>query len=328
MNAIPPIMIVGSPRSGTTFLQSLLNAHPHIAIPPEEYIVLKLFKKYGSLGKITTQEKRAFVNGLFLSSTFCFWNLKREHIEDTLESKEILSYQELIQETYMIYARSLDESKTRWGIKNPFYVNQMEKLYGIFPNTKFIHIIRDGRDVHLSKMNRIKKGAHKFRSGICANALEWNQHVIRGRKSGIRIGRNNCFVLKYEDLVADTEVVLKNICDYLGEDYTKVMIDNYYQNVLDKQTIRPKKMDLYILAAIDPSRVERWKEEMPDIKVSLYNAIAGSTLTTNGYEVSSKCSPVAFLIGTAVRLLGFLIRSLRRLRWCIPPVEDSVQHIQ
>src|ERR1051325_1529184 len=99
-----PIFIVGAPRSGTTLLASLLNAHPHIAIPPEEDFLIGLLPRFARSRNIDGPTIRRYTDALCQSDTFRFLNLSKESLDKRLQSRQHRSYAELAAQVYLAYA--------------------------------------------------------------------------------------------------------------------------------------------------------------------------------------------------------------------------------
>ncbi|GAN31521.1 sulfotransferase [Candidatus Brocadia sinica JPN1] len=81
----------------------------------------------------------------------------------------------------------------------------------MFPDAKFIHIVRDGRDVFDSwrKMN-------SFNDNVAAAALDWRYKLFRIEKSFKKIPEENKITIRYEDLLENPENTIKSICSVIG----------------------------------------------------------------------------------------------------------------
>ena len=113
-----------------------------------------------------------------------------------------------------LYARYAHErGKPRYGDKTPANVLYVELLAAAFPQARFLHIVRDGRDVVPSLME-MHFGPDRFG----AAALFWRDRVTRGRAGGRRVGADRYREIRYEDLVAEPEPVLRDICGFFELD--------------------------------------------------------------------------------------------------------------
>ena len=138
----------GAPKSGTTWLQRLLDAHPEVCCSGEGHFIerfsvpaAKVIIQYNALLEAEAQqvyEGQPYYNRVDQAE---FDELARAFI------------------TRRLLARA--EPQTRWvGDKTPAYANQLDQLHRLFPAAKIFHIVRDPRDVAVSGMG------HRQRAGV------------------------------------------------------------------------------------------------------------------------------------------------------------------
>ena len=170
------------------------------------------------------------------------------------------------------------ENKPRWGDKTPPYVKEIDRLHQVFPKAKFIHLIRDGRDVCLSLANTKWHGV-----AIEKQAAYWCEMVNAGIESGRKLGEDLYIEVKYEDLVLKSEETLHRICKFLGEEYDSRMLE-YYQSADRELTAYQKEKQIHDNTKLPPqvSKVYKWPREMRPIGVAMFEAIAGSTMDRVG----------------------------------------------
>lgn len=184
-----PIIIVGAARSGTTYLVQILNHHPAVYITDETRIFVWAHEAMNRI----TQNQRVFF---------------RER--DSFISYLGGSLPELIIEFY----RYMRPNLCNWGDKNPHYLAQenagcLETILHLFPHARFIHIIRDGRDVVTSGLRGAWPDFEKVHQ-------MWTSHVDNGRVLGAKLSKAQYFELKYEELIADDVKSTEEIFDFLG----------------------------------------------------------------------------------------------------------------
>jgi hypothetical protein len=113
-----PIVLGGSPRSGTTLLMSILDAHPEIHVIPFETAVLNF----------RPTERRLFRN---------------EHPHFWFCRLQVKAY---------LFATRLKTTANRWCEKTPRNILNVEEIIRMYAgNVKIINIYRDGRDVVASR---------------------------------------------------------------------------------------------------------------------------------------------------------------------------------
>ena len=197
---------------------------------------------------------------------------------------------------YGLYAEK--QGKSRYGDKTPGYVKQMGMVQRSLPEARFIHLIRDGRDVALSREGRI--AAEEMT--VERHALIWKRRINRARGQVPRL--KHYTEVRYEDLVRDPEPTLRKICEFIELPYDAAMLDYHERSGerlqeiardLDDEdggALRPaeERLEAHSLVTEAPreDRVERWRELMPPEDVAEFEAIAADLLEDLGYEVSGK----------------------------------------
>ena len=155
----------------------------------------------------------------------------------------------------------------------------MHIINELFPDAKFIHIIRDGRDVANSVLKQ-KWGP----KDIIQAAEWWQSHMVLGRRMGLMLDSSRYIEVNYEKLVADTRNQLQRLCEFLGEDYSDEML-NYYHKSVEAIPDSRKKQHYNADAPPKTDRVSAWKKEMSPCNISIFNHYAARALKECGYEV-------------------------------------------
>src|SRR5262249_2812153 len=140
----PYLFIVGCPRSGTTLLQRMVNAHPAIAITPESHWIPKFPGKRWTEtpeGAITNKLRRR----LLAHPKFSRLGITKKKLKSLAPKAEPVSYAKLVSRLFDFYGQRF--GKQLVGDKTPDYVRHMESLHRLWPTARFVHVIRDGRDV-------------------------------------------------------------------------------------------------------------------------------------------------------------------------------------
>src|SRR6516225_6487751 len=183
----PFVFIVGCPRSGTTLLQRIVNAHPQIAITPETHWIPRFFKKRKGLtseGVVTPK----LISGLLEEPRFTRLGIGREELLAMTAGGRPVSYASLVTAIFDSYGKA--QGKALVGDKTPGYVRRMNTLHDLWPEARFVHLIRDGRDVYLSMrhrpMQQPKAGAFDnwAEEPVLTAALWWELNLRAGRTTG------------------------------------------------------------------------------------------------------------------------------------------------
>jgi len=175
-----PFFIIGNPRSGTTLLRLMLNAHPDITVPPECGFALWLAEKYKNYNDYDVFLYKQFASDVLESKKFETWDVAKNDLLDYFEEIKPTQYSDLVDCVYKTYAKKSKKNPSITGDKNNYYINHLYDINKFFPMSKFIYIIRDGRDVACS-YNRVNKIGFKSKykpnlpRGIKNIAVEWKK---------------------------------------------------------------------------------------------------------------------------------------------------------
>ena len=229
MSASGPFFIVGSPRSGTTLLRNMLDAHPRLAVPPREsHWVLGLAPRRVDRGRRRPrywQPRRPLLRGrgepvleeILCRSPVADWGVPEDEVRQVVAERGPASYAELVDAVFAAYARH--HGKGRWGDKTPGFARHIPSLERLFPRARYIHVVRDGREVAASLADI------GWATSPVVGAFWWRKHVRAARRAGVRIGPHRFHELRLEDLVADPEGTLRLVAAALGEAYDPAMLD-------------------------------------------------------------------------------------------------------
>jgi hypothetical protein len=291
--ARPPVpFIVGVGRSGTTMLRLMLDAHPDLAIPPETHFVPDLID---AIEAGATPERAVET----MTAVRQWGDLHTEPADVVARWRQLDEFTPgaALRSFYEMYAER--RNKPRYGEKTPAYVKNMIKIEAAMPEARFIHVIRDGRDVALSRWKRTLGDKDPAPAGQVAET--WQRRIRRAQRHGRKV--SHYLELRYEDLVTDTEPNLRRIADFLELPWNPVML-TYYEHAaermaemardlpaIDGKPTRPgeERMQAHAMTQKppDPSAMYRWKEKMSPQDVAAFDAAAGELLSDLGYEVGT-----------------------------------------
>lgn len=238
MEVDSPLFIIGNPRSGTSLLRLLLTCNSQILIPPECGFIIWLHKKYANWRVYDNNDLsriNEFLNDLLKCRKFDTWFLPRAIIEDQIITCQPASYAELCSTVYLAFGTGIGKIFSIWGDKNNYYLNHLDELFVMYKNARFLHIVRDGRDVACSyrevmSEKSISPYAPIFETNISDIALEWSCNVMKVDSFMSRIPSNATMTVKYEHLVSEPLSAIKNICKWLTIPFEQDMLNFYHQN--------------------------------------------------------------------------------------------------
>ncbi len=214
-------------------------------------------------------------------------------LTQTIAAIEPFDLTEALRAFYGLYAKKF--GKPRWGDKTPPYVHRMTLIQALLPEARFIHLIRDGRDVTLS-VKDLWFGANSVEEA----AQRWRSLIEEARRQSRELP--HYLEIRYEDLVSDTEPTLRKISAFVDLPWNPGMLDYHqtaeermsesYRDIVarkDEQRVvrREERKALHSLTSKPPQRdrIGRWRQEMTATDRERFEEIAGETLRELGYEI-------------------------------------------
>jgi hypothetical protein len=281
-NKNTPFFITGLGRSGTTLLRLMISSHPNIAIPYESHFIDDYQKKLVNYGDLTRSHNlKKLVSDILSEEAIKMWDHKYTE-ERTISRVRERSLRGVLDAIYTEYAES--KGKIRWGDKSD-YLDGIPEINTVFPDSKFIHIIRDGRDV-IKSVNKLSWGPND----LIAGANWWAEYIRLGRRLGALLGQERYMEVRYEDLVNDPVKELSKICFFLNEQFYERMLQFY----ADSNKLIPLKQRGQHYNTDKPlqnKRASSWKNEMLNVDAQIFDRYAGKILRECGYEKPVKLLP-------------------------------------
>jgi hypothetical protein len=191
--ARPPVFVIGSPRSGTTLVRLILDAHSHVSCGEETHFLRDLEAIVGRRWELVASY------GLERA-----WWLAR------------------IRDLYLAFQAEVlaASGKARWAEKDPTYTLHLGFIEELFPDALYVHLLRDGHDVVASFRDR-----WGYRSAARAARTEWARYVRAATALGRRLDGSRFLELRYELLVTDPEAETRRLFAFLGEPWEPTVLD-------------------------------------------------------------------------------------------------------
>jgi len=284
----PAPFVVGVGRSGTTLLRLMLDAHPELAIPPETGFVPDVIRAC----RRARARPSAVVALLREQRSWGDFDLDEAALERRFAAAGRLDATAALRAFYGLYADG--QGKPRWGDKTPAYVKRMPMIERALPEARFVHVIRDGRDVALSRRRRaLREPAPPERV-----AEKWRKRILGAREQARRVAHYT--EVRYEDLVTDTEATLRRVAAAVELDWDPAMLHHHERAperlaeisrdlpAKGRKAERPgaERATAHALAAEPPKaeRIAAWRERMPEPDRAAFERVAGDLLAELGYE--------------------------------------------
>lgn len=241
-----PVFLVGAERSGTTVLRLMLNHHPEISWRNEfEHAVERvpehdgwpdLHQYYDWL-----ETHRVFqASGLTISRNLDYPALMNDFLRQQLE-------------------------RSGKPIVGATVHHHFDRILRIWPNARFIHILRDGRDVARSTIGMGWAG------NVWLGLDKWMEAEQSWAKFQAQIAPERRMEITYENLISTPKQELSRICDFLGVSYSPAMMDY----VKETNYSTP-----------DARYIAQWRRKLTNSQIQLVEGRIASMLTERGYELS------------------------------------------
>ena len=275
--------VVGSGRSGTTLLRAILAANPVLSVPPESYVLERLLGVRRRLERDGRLDAPAFLRELDEDVRFRQWGLPTSAVADELAAGGPTDLAGGVRAVYAAYAHA--EGRTRWADKTPLYVLSVLPLADLLPEAVFVHLVRDGRDVATSYL-----GVPFGPRTLLGAAARWRRHVQAGRAAGSVLGPGRYLEVRYEDLVADPEPVVRAICDLAGLTWDPAMLDH---SARAEQLLANTAHRSHVSGMTQPLTpgMRDWRTELSEHDQGVVWAVAGDVLAELGYEPGHRLAP-------------------------------------
>jgi hypothetical protein len=301
----PPVFafFVGCGRSGTSLLRAIFDSHPDVNVPRDTYFILNLASRRRHYERDGGFDVESFLTDLANQYDFRRWPISFDDIAAYVRAHPPASYPDAIRQIFRLCATH--QGKTRYGNKSPVHVRGLPTLAELFPEARFVHIIRDGRDVALSYLD-VDFGPSSVEGG----ALRWRRHVTSGRKAGRKLGPERYREVRYEAILDEPETTIRDLCSFLDIPFDEKML-RYYERTDDLYRGGPPKHHRNL--AKPPTRGMRdWRRQMGPANVATFESIAGGLLEELGYGRGATRSGPAVWVTARWRALAELGRRAKR----------------
>ena len=266
----------------------MLDAHPQLAIPPETGFVLPLARRRWSWPSGVGRAR--FLRHVTTAPCWPDFHLERDHLHAAVDALPRFTLAAGVRTFYELYAARF--GKSRWGDKTPLYGPAIGAIGALLPEARFVHIIRDGRDVAVS----LRPLWFAPASDMPTLARYWTGLIARTRRAATRVP--HYLEVRYESLVAEPAPVLQRICAFLDLEFDAQLL-TYHTRArgrLDEHEARLAGDGGVLVSKAarlaqqqrtaqppDRSRVHRWRDELDETECDQFERHAGVWLETLGY---------------------------------------------
>lgn len=295
----PPLFIVGSGRSGTTLLRSLLSAHSRITITPETHYMKWVLKRGGF-----SLQGPAFAS--LWDDYMRTWRFETLGVEpgrcrEIAEGLGGATAQNAF--SAMLVAYGERAGKARVGEKSPSHTRHLDRLLAWYPEARVVVMQRDPRAVVASQLRSPWNERHitppSLRHGLAVDsrlrevvhrADLWNQTYDRIVPAWA--GDPRVLVVPYESLVRDPEREVRSVCAHLGEDYEPEMLTGRSQETVpapaasapdDRLAEWQRRHHAQSFRPVSADSLDKWKGELSDLEVAVTEGLCAGSMARAGY---------------------------------------------
>lgn len=262
-----PIFLISLPRAGSTLVQRILMSHPEIASKSEPWIMLPLMYMLKPEGMVSEYSHR---DALIATQNFI----------EAMPNKEQDYYDALREFVLTIYAKHIRRGEQYFLDKTPRYYLIIEELARLFPEGKFIFLVRSPLQVAASIISTFSLKHFHF----------YHIDLFKGLNkiaAGIELLGNRAIVIKYEDMVSDQDTTLAQIFTYLELSWDSEIVDE-----LDSQGltgVMGDKVGIRSYRKVENKSIDKWKSTLRErtrrnFVLSVIKSMDQRTLGVYGYD--------------------------------------------
>lgn len=303
--------IIGIGRSGTTLLQSLLNAHPDIWAGPEDYFIPFFYHAWKNKTEFTPQDLQR------LDAFHKAFGILQPYVGFTYDSDALLlskpkNFNEVIRSSYNAFIDDLAPQKeaNMYVNKNPLHSLYLHELQALNTESKFIWMLRDYRaNIH----SRIQS-VHLKSSNVYFNAVRWvyfHKKIQRFQQKH----PEKVKVIRYEDLVHSPQNQIEEILAFLKTD-TYYDLPNLllpyqgkYQEAVKTSYQGMKRMEKRfgdLAQPIHTNTIDKWKNGLNEHQIRIAEVICGKHGKFHGYEPTTHWKPMQWI---SIHCIAFFAKS-------------------
>lgn len=294
-----PVFVIGGPRSGTTLVRLMLTCHPALVVPPECGFIAWLHPRFGEWdGAAFSDSSRiaSFAQAVSQCRKFETWGIRAEAIESSLRDEPVGGYAEACARVYRLYGAGRGKPSARWGDKNNTYVGAVPLLRALYPAARFLHVVRDGRDVACSYREVMAAPSDspyrpRLPTGITDIAQAWLEATRQVSIALSDASDGATCTIRYEDLAADPQLQAARVCAWLGLAFDPAMLAFHAVNTA--QQLEPREtMDWKsrTMAPVSAATVGRFAALLDRREILEFQRVAGPQLEALGYPLVAPSS--------------------------------------
>jgi hypothetical protein len=295
LNKDSPIFIIGTERSGSNLLRTILNAHSRIAVPHPPHILhyfAPIEHRYGDLTNDANLHRLAEDVIRLLKVHIHPWEIIPDAatITRNAQPRDLFGIFAAVYDEYLAYSK-----KERWGCKSTFMIHYTDRILARYPDARLLWLVRDPRDVVVSSRDSVFNPFHPY-----FTAHLWKQQQDIGLALQQSLPANNILLSRYEDLIATPTETAERICSFLGELFEPDML-RYFETTSARLGASLSEDWKNIARPILGDNAEKFRRHLTIDERALIQQVAGETMIKLGYQ-PEHLNGTQIQVGMATRL--------------------------
>jgi hypothetical protein len=297
INAIKLNFIICMERTGSSMLTAMLNKNEQVLSTSEEPFVLYLHKKYAHKRTFTKSDIDTLVDEFWLTSEknlSLFFDTKENLKNSLYHYLPNIDFKLLCKIIYLNFIPLKPKDKVEVIVdKQIKYIHYLPLIQEIFPESKFLILVRNHKDVITSWRKR-KLGLNQ-KASYLAKVYHINYSNVTNTLAS---GNANVRLLKYEDLVTSPKVELNKVCDFFGVGFHENMVEHHTQfnayidkmsdKIEDKFLEHIKDFQSNTMKPVSTDLIDEWKKVLTENEVGVAEKINASLDRQFNYTQVSK----------------------------------------
>ncbi|MEO1037782.1 MAG: sulfotransferase [Pseudomonadota bacterium] len=312
-----PVFIFGAPRSGTSLLSRILNAHPQLCIPLESLLYSTFWPirhSYGELNDDGNAER--LLRHMLRWRPMLDWQ-PAVTFDDAIRHLDRRDFHGVFRAILM--ARAAQDSKPVWGEKSPWHAFYWREILDGFPSARVVHIVRDPRDICLSW-----KKARQGQRHVYPLAGRWAAY--QDTMSDVRTGWPNdaFYEVRYEALIEQPESTCRGMCEFLGITYDTAMLA-FHEHAARERYNTDVTNEANLARPVLATNAGKWADELGDDEIRWIEAVAGPHMDAYGYSRSLTDPQIS---GAELALIRYLTNPISRIAGMVQDTQGQREGLQ
>jgi hypothetical protein len=268
-----PVFVGGLERTGTSLIYALLGSHPNIAMTRRTNWWTFFDGRYGDLADDANLDRCLDAMMRYRRHRKLEPDRDRLRSEFRAGDRTYCRLFSLMEEHYAERA-----GKRRWGDKSLHTERYAARVFECFPDARILHMVRDPRDRYASVLKRWRTS----RGGVGSATAAWLASVRLGMRNEARYP-DRFRIVRYEDLAANPEAMLRELCDFIGEPYEPAMLAMGGASDF-RDAGGNSSFGRFAAGQISTGSIGRYREVLSEAQIAFMDAHAGRPMRAQGYS--------------------------------------------